>query len=126
MTSKSAWTRAEADLAAIFGVTRRPLSGSLAGDDDIKDHPRIYGESKFRAAWAVFTLWRAVKVKAIKRGKTPVLGLHEKYKHGMLLVVHSDDMEAVVVEWLVARSRREQDEIAAAVRLRREMHHDGG
>lgn len=128
-TSRSAWKRAEQSAAAIFGAMRRPLSGSsnradIDGDD--ATHPRLWIESKLRASWSVFGLWRTVKAATSRRprayqggGKTPVLVLREKRKLGCLIVCHADDFGEVAVEWLAARDDRTLLEIEAAVRARR-------
>lgn len=121
-TSKSAWTRAEAALAAFFGARRRPLSGSsnrpdIDGDDVI--HPRLWLESKLRARYAVWSLWREAKALAAKCRKVPVIGLREKGRHGILLVVHSDDFAAVAAEWLAARDEEGILEFERDVRIRR-------
>jgi hypothetical protein len=128
-TSKSAWTRAEAGAAAIFGAMRRVLSGSanrpdIDGDD--ATHPRLYIESKLRAKHAVWSLWRDTRARAAKcrRGfqgghKTPVLALREKGRHGILLVVHEDDFREVAAEWLAAQDEAVVLEFEHAVARRR-------
>ena len=105
-TSKSTWVRAERSAAALFGALRRPLSGSSNRDDQGTDdaiHPVIYLESKLREAHAAWTLWRQVNMAARKVGKVPVVSLREKHAKGELLVIHSGDLAAVVVEWLRAQ-----------------------
>lgn len=121
-TSKSAWTRAESSLAAIFGARRRVLSGSanrpdLDGDDST--HERLFLESKLRASWSVWSLWRAVDKAAGRAKKIPVLGLREKGRHGALLVIHEDDLRAVVAEFLAARDDADILGIEAEVRVKR-------
>lgn len=128
-TSRSAWQRAESGLAALFGARRRVLSGSANRDDIDSDdgtHPRLYLESKLRAAHAVWSLYRATKARAAKSRreyqgghKVPVLGLREKGKHGVLLVVHEDDFAEVAAEFLAARTDDEVREFEQAVRVRR-------
>jgi hypothetical protein len=130
-TSSSTWKRAESSAAALFGARRRPLSGSSNRDDidgDDAMHPRLWIESKLRASHAVWTLWRAVRSTAQKcrrayhdGHKTPVLVLREKGKPGQLIVVHSNDLAEVCIEWLAARSGEELEAIEAAVRHRRIM-----
>jgi hypothetical protein len=117
-TSKSAWTRAESALARIFGARRRVLSGSanrpdLDGDDST--HERLFLESKLRGKHAVWSTWRAVNARAFKAGKIPVLGLREKHKHGVLLVVHNHDFGVVVLEYLKSLGDQDLLEIEAAV-----------
>jgi hypothetical protein len=113
-TSKSAWTRAEASLAALFGARRRVLSGSsgradIDGDDGT--HERLWLESKLRASHAVYSLWRATKAAATKAGKIPVLGLREKHKHGALIVIHEDDLKFVIAQYLAVLDPEEQGEL---------------
>jgi hypothetical protein len=129
-TSSSTWKRAESAAGALFGARRRPLSGSsnrddIDGDDAI--HPRLWIESKYRASWAIFTLWDDVKAKASKcvrifQGgcKAPVLVLRRKHHKGMLVVVHSDDLREVVMEYLAAQPAGELLKIEFGVRRRRE------
>lgn len=97
------WKRSEGRLAAIFGTTRRPLSGGndKRGRDDSL-HPVLFLECKHRKQHALYSLYRMVLTHARKEGRTPVIGLQQKGSPGMLLVVHSDDMSAVVREWLIA------------------------
>ena len=130
-TSKSAWTRAESALARIFGARRRVLSGSanrsdLDGDDST--HERLYLESKLRTKHAAWTLYRSIVGKATKAMKVPVIGLREKHHRGVLLVLHSDDLHAVVIEYLKALGDESLLEIEAAVARARsgegeEAHH---
>lgn len=134
-TSSSTWKRAESALGAIFGARRRPLSGSSNRDDIDGDdvlHPRLFLESKLRARSAVWTLWLRTQAEARKclrvyQGghKTPVLGLREKYKRGLLLVIHSDNFREVVIEYLSARTDEETYEIECGVRVRRQGIIDG-
>ena len=121
-TSSSAWKRAEAGLAAIFGCKRKILSGSVRRvEDDGSDacHDRLFLESKLRASWSVWTLFRRVKAAAAKAGKVPVLGLREKGKHGALLVIHQDDFERVAVEYLAAMGDEELLAFEHEVRVHR-------
>jgi hypothetical protein len=84
-------------------------------------------ESKLRAKCAVWSLWVDTKAKASKcvrifQGghKTPVLAIKQKHQKGMLLVVHSDDLREVVMEYLSAQPAEELLKIEFGVRRRRE------
>lgn len=104
-TSKRTWVKAESFAASLFGAKRRPLSGSanrpdLDNDDAI--HPRVFVESKLRAAWQVWSLYRKAKALARKAGKVTVLVLREKHKQGAIVAFHSDDFPRVVTEYLAA------------------------
>jgi len=118
-TSKSTWVRAEMGAAALFGAKRRPLSGSanradIDGDDSM--HPRLFIESKLRASWSVWTLWRSVRNGALKCHKVPVLVLRQKSTVGNLLVVHSADFRAVAAEYVAAMT--DEDVLAFEYRVR--------
>lgn len=110
--SEPAWKVAERRLAGIFGVRRRPLSGGNQGggrDDAI--HPALYLESKHTQKSSLWTLYRDARKKAGKEYKVPVLGISEKGKPGVLLVIHSASMRDVIVEWLLARGYYDQAKI---------------
>ena len=98
MTVSRTWKLAEGRLAALFGTVRRPLSGmnSRSGGSDDGMHQTLYLENKLRERHTVWSLFREVKKQATKEGKVPVIGLQEKHKPGILLVIHSDDLPAVL------------------------------
>lgn len=127
-THPSSWKRREGDAAAIFGARRRPLSGSsnradIDGDDVV--HDRLWIEVKLRASHAVRTLWEKTKGAAKKAGKTPLLMLYDKGKHGALLVMREDDFESVVIEWLAVREELDLLAIEHVVRRQREAKDAG-
>ncbi len=96
-THSRTWKRAEQKIARLFGARRTPLSGSNSGHTagDVI-HDRLMIEVKYRASHALMTLWRKVNRQARTEGKTPVVALVEKHKPGALLVIHTDDLQAVL------------------------------
>ena len=105
MTVSRTWKLAEQRLAELFGTIRRPLSGmnSRSGGSDDGMHETLYLENKLRERHAVWTLFREVKQQAKKEGKVPVIGLQEKHKPGVLLVIHSDDLPDVLKAYAKAK-----------------------
>ena len=61
-------------------------------------HERLFLENKYSKSHAMWTLYRDTKAKADKEGRTPVIGLQEFRKKGILLVIHSDDLQRVAAE----------------------------
>jgi hypothetical protein len=109
-TARRTWQKREGKAAAIFGARRQYGSGSGGREDETcsdSKHPRIFMEQKLRAVHTVLTLWRAVDRAAKKEGKDPVVVLSEKGRHGQWLLIHTDDMPAVIANWLAARDRME-------------------
>lgn len=102
------WKKAERRLARFFGSERRPLSGGNQGtglrDDGM--HEALHLESKYSAYTPLFTLYRETRNKANAEDRTPVIGLFEKAKPGMLLCIHSSDFEQVVIEWAKANGMK--------------------
>jgi hypothetical protein len=105
-THARTWKKAEARIAQIFGCRRQPLSGS-SGRADLSasdtTHPRLFLEVKYRDRHTVRTLWEATKILADREHKTPVLGLVDKGRPGGLIVVHSEDLAAMVAEFCAAQ-----------------------
>jgi hypothetical protein len=103
-TARRTWQLAESRLARFFGCERQVLSGSSGRPDDHTcsdaTHPRLFLEGKLRETHAVRTLHDATRILAKKEKKVPVLGLFDKNRPGFLIVVHSDDWQAVVEESL--------------------------
>lgn len=102
-TARRTWQKSEGRAAAIFGAKRQPGSGSggrpdLTRSDSV--HPTLFVESKLRERHAVRTLFDSTKELARRERKTPVLMLADKGRPGHLVVIHSDDLRAVVVEWM--------------------------
>jgi len=97
-----AWKQRERQLAKFFGVMRTVGSGCGAaigrGSAGDIEHPEVFAECKLRAKHAVWTLWRETKEKAKRENKLPVIALAEKNKPGLLLVVHTDDFDALALE----------------------------
>ena len=106
-TSSSAWKRAEQRLAALFGCKRRPLSGNTSGRDDQdgsdSTHGVLFLECKLRAKHTVWSLWDACKKRA--KGKPVVIGIQEKHRPGMMICVHSDDLDKLCDERIRARAQ---------------------
>lgn len=95
------WKAVERRIAAFFGCRRVPGSGALWREYETRsdsDHPRLYVEAKHRARFAVLTLWRDTRDKARREGKTPVVALAEKSRHGFWILCHSHDLAAVADE----------------------------
>jgi len=92
------WKACEAQLGRLFGCRRRPLSGGNQGGgrDDIM-HPTIFADAKYgQQATPLWNRWREAKAKAKAENKTPLLAFKEKGSHGLLIVVHSEDLAAVL------------------------------
>lgn len=109
MTHSSTWKQAERRIASLFGCKRRPLSGSNSGggSDDVM-HDVLYIENKLAARHTVWTLWKDTWKKAKKEGKIPVISLQQKNHKGILLVIHSNDLPAVLAEYRKARKAWEE------------------
>lgn len=92
-----AWKDAERSVAKALGGWRTPLSGSssrhTSGD---LIHPVFYAEVKYRARHAILTLMREVEAKAKREGKTPLLVLKERGRHGFYVLVSLDYFTQVI------------------------------
>jgi hypothetical protein len=100
-THRSTWKRRERDGAGLFGARRQPGSGSSGRADQTRSdstHPRIYVETKLRAASGVRTLWEETRDRARREGKTPCLVIYSKGKPGGLIVAHQDDLATIAAE----------------------------
>lgn len=98
-----AWKAVERRIAAFFGAARNALSGrnaKVSASDSV--HDKLFIECKHRERHTTWTLWNATKKLAAKEGKTPVLALQEKGRHGALLVVNTEDLDTLILERLVA------------------------
>jgi len=104
--ARAQWKVAEQRLCDIFGTTRRPLSGGndKRGRDDSL-HPRLFLENKYSKCLPIRRLWEETRDKAKEeaKGRTPVVGLQEKGKPGVLLVINSQDLEKVLREYARAQ-----------------------
>jgi hypothetical protein len=106
MTARRTWQIREQSAAALFGAKRQVLSGSSGRDDATQSdstHPRLFIECKLKAKQAVRSLWRATALLAAKEHKVAVLILYEKSKPGGLIVIHEDDLDAIIEERIKAR-----------------------
>jgi hypothetical protein len=111
---RGSWKRRERQAAHLFGCHRLIGSGASGEGDRSKsdsDHPRLYIETKHYARQAVRTLWRETALRALREKKTAVLVLYEKGKPGGLIVVHEDDLDAIIEERIASRTGivREQE-----------------
>ena len=103
MTDRSTWKKFEQRIADLFNSVRAPLSGrngKVTASDSL--HPRLFIECKLREHHTVYSLWKATKKISSGEGKSPVLALQEKSHPGALIVCHTDDLDAVVVERMAA------------------------
>lgn len=90
------WKKDERKIARFFGVMRNPLSGSNSRHSESDSlHPKLFIEQKRRKRHAVIRLWDAVKAKARKEKKIPVITLTEPSRSGFWIVLHCADLEAV-------------------------------
>jgi len=100
-THRETWKRLEREAARFFGAERVALSGSVntqAATSSDSDSERVYVESKLRARWSIWSLFRDVEGKARREGKAPVLALREKGKGGWLIVCRPDDLATLASE----------------------------
>ena len=100
-THRSSWKRRERNGAALFGTKRQVLSGSSGRDDRSRSdsvHPRLFIETKYRAASATRALWEKTNKLSQREGKTPVVLLYDKGKAGALIVVYQDHLAQVAAE----------------------------
>jgi hypothetical protein len=116
MTHRRTWQKAEGRAAALFNTHRQPGSGSGGRPDQTRSdsvHPRLFLEVKLRVSHAARSLHDETRILAKREHKTPVVLLADKSRAGFLVCVHSDDMEAVFVEWAAANA---SDELEGAIR----------
>ena len=107
-TSRSAWKARERQGAALFGALRNRCSGSSGREDCSRSdstHECLFIETKLMAASATVTLFDATRKLARAEGKTPLLLLAKKNRPGFLVVLDSEDLEAVLAEYSSARDR---------------------
>lgn len=116
-TSASAWKQRERDMAALFGAKRARCSGSSGREDCSRSdstHYSLFIETKLQGGPnATRTLLDATRQLATKEGKAAVLGIASKARQGFMLVVHSDDFEAIVAEYVAANA---SDELEGKIR----------
>jgi hypothetical protein len=104
----AAWKQRERQAAAVFGARRARLSGSSGCEGESSSdstHPRLYIETKLRAKHTTRTLHDDVRAKAKAEGKAPVLLLADGGRPGLLVVIHTDDLDRVLAERLAERVR---------------------
>jgi hypothetical protein len=91
------WKGVEGRLAKIFDTTRTPLSGGnskMTRSDTL--HKDIFFEVKHRKKHTTWSLWNETATLAKKENKIPVIALHEKGKHGYLLVVNTRHLKEFI------------------------------
>jgi hypothetical protein len=118
-THRRTWQRTEARAAALFGAARQAGSGSGGRRDLTRSdptHPTLFIESKYRGTHAARTLHDASRALAVKDKKTPVLALCDKNRPGFLLVVHADDLAAVLAEFAAALDDTGRERLEGMVR----------
>lgn len=93
------WKAFERRVAKAFGAVRNSLSGGNAKTtrSDVL-HPELFIECKYKTRSSLWTLFRDVREKAKKEGKTPVVAIGEKGAKGWLVVMHISDLEQIVRE----------------------------
>lgn len=117
-TARRTWQRAEGRAAALFGSRRQYGSGGGGREDQTRSdstHPRLFLELKLREVHTAVTLWGTVKHLARLERKVPVCVLSEKNRPGQWLVVHTDDLDAVMAERMAAMTTEELDALQAKV-----------
>ena len=97
MTSRSTWKKLELKVAKMLGGQRNPLSGSASKhtSGDII-HDKFYVECKYRAKFAVVSLFKEVEEKAKAENKVPLLVLKQKNLRGELVVLRLEDFVKLV------------------------------
>lgn len=119
-TSRRTWQKREQGVAGLFGAKRQYGSGGGGREDQTRSdstHPRLFVESKLRAKHATRTLHDATRALARKEGKTPILALCDKNRPGALIVVHTDDLDRLVIEFAACHAARLHPQIIDAIRL---------
>jgi hypothetical protein len=104
---RTTWKRSESCVAALFGARRQVLSGPPRRDDATRsdsNHDRLFIECKYRERHAVRSLHDATRALARREGKVPVVALYDKGRPGCLLLIHSDDLTALVAEYARANA----------------------
>jgi hypothetical protein len=116
-TNSRTWKKAEGRVASLFGARRQVLSGS-SGRDDLSSsdstHPRLFIEAKYRVRHATRSLFDETKALARKEGKTPLVALVDKARHGYLICIHCEDLPRVVAEFTLANPDVVAEAIAQA------------
>lgn len=115
-THRRTWQKREGRAAALFGALRQVGSGSGGRDDETcsdSRHPKLFLECKLRAKHSVVSLWDATKKLAAREKKVPVVILAEKGRPGQWLLVHSADLDALLIERLLAMTDEQQRETMA-------------
>lgn len=86
-------------MAAYFGCRRQRCSGSSGIEGQScsdSTHPTLFIETKHRKRHTTRALHDATKALARKEDKTPVLCLADHGRPGFLIVVHCDDLAALI------------------------------
>lgn len=102
------WKAVERRVAKYWGTERTPFSGSnskITASDSL--HKNLFIETKLRTKWSIFTLYNEVEEKAKKEGKIPVLCLHEKNKHGFLIVIKNENLDKIIEERIKVKNGKQ-------------------
>ena len=84
-----------------FGTERNPGSGSADPNHrSDSQHPTLFIETKYRAKHTALTLLRETRKIAEKENKTAVCCLAEKGKKGFGVLIHSEDLDDFVKEFI--------------------------
>lgn len=99
MTDKR-WKRKEREFCALFGTTRKPVSGRQRDKDgDDGEHPRIHIQHKDGKQNAkLYRLWIGTRDKAHQNRKIPIIGLSMPGYRDRLVICRIEDLKAVAQE----------------------------
>ncbi len=98
------WKAAERRVSTFLGTTRTPLSGGnskVTRSDTF--HPDLFVENKYRKSCAVRTLFDKTKKLGDQESKVSILTLQQANKSGFLIVIHSEDLDTVMLHLRKAR-----------------------
>ena len=96
MSRSKAWKKMELKVAKSLGTNRTVCSG-VRGEGDV-EHDQYYIECKYRKKFACRAWFFKAKAEAEKRGKTPLLIIKERGKHGELAVVDWEWLRSLIVD----------------------------
>lgn len=95
--AEKAWKQAERRFAKLFGTRRRPLSGgNQGGGRDDSMHEDLFLEHKLCSTSAIWNLHDKTKEMAKAENRIPVIGISLRRRPGILIVVSSLNLEAIL------------------------------
>jgi hypothetical protein len=100
-TKRRLWKHDERKVAGFFGTTRNPLSGSMSrhsGSDSLDKY--FYIETKRRKKHRIMNLLRDVRKAAEMEEKLALVCLTEEGRKGFGVLVHSEDLIWLALEFL--------------------------